>query len=56
MREQDETPRSEAHSHSPAFLRKAARLAESRGVKRGRGTRKMIRDARARAFARKESR
>jgi hypothetical protein len=30
MREQDETPRQEARSHSPEFLKKAARLAGKR--------------------------
>lgn len=40
MREQDETPEYEARSHSPAFLKKAARLA-SKG--RGKVKRKSIR-------------
>ena len=31
MREQDETPASEARSHSAGFLKKAERMAEKRG-------------------------
>ena len=34
MREQDETPAYEAKSHSPAFLKQAARLAKKKGGKR----------------------
>ena len=40
MREKDETPEMESRSHSPAFLKKAARMAKGkRGKKRGKGRR-----------------
>lgn len=60
MREQDESPRMEARSHSADFLRKAARLAEEKrtgaGSRRHRGTRKQTREYQARAARRAASR